>query len=279
VSPTPSATSTESRLSQTRRAFDSIAGRYDDGNPLLARMRQTVWRILEAELPAGGRLLDLGCGPGLDAVHLARRGHPVVATDWSPQMIDKARDNAAAAGLAERVSVWNVGIHQVDDLPAGPFDGIYSNFGALNCVPALEPVARACAARLRPGGKLVVCVMGRRVPWERVHNRLRGDGKRREQRYTPGAVPVGLEDHIVWTAYYMPRELFEIFSPFFSLHHYRGLGLFLPPPYLAASTLRWPTITRTLGALDDHLAGLPGLRDAGDHFVMTMIRRPDEASR
>jgi SAM-dependent methyltransferase len=266
--------SAAARLGDTRRAFDSIAGRYDDGNPLLRRMRESVWRVLEAELPPHGRLLDLGCGPGLDAVHLAERGHPVVATDWSPQMIDRARAHATEAGVSERVSVWNVGMHQVEDLPAGPFDGIYSNFGALNCVPSLEPVARACAERLRPGGKLVVCVMGRNVPWERVHNRLRGDGKRWEERQTAGAVPVRLKDHTVWTAYYTPRELFEIFAPHFSLGRYRGVGLFLPPPYLAASASRWPTLTRTLAALDDRLAGLPGLREAGDHFLMTMVRRP-----
>jgi hypothetical protein len=87
-------------------------------------------------------------------------------------------------------------------------------------------------------------------------------------------VPVRLRDHTVWTAYYTPRELFEIFAPYFSLGRYRGVGLFLPPPYLAASASRWPTLTRTLAALDDRLAGLPGLREAGDHFLMTMVRRP-----
>jgi SAM-dependent methyltransferase len=256
----------EARLGEPRGTSDGA--RFDD-DPLLRRMRESVWRVLEAELPARGRLLDLGCGPGLDAVHLAERGHPVVATDWSPRMIDRARANAAAAGLSERVSVWNVGMHDVDDLPAGPFDAIYSNFGALNCVPALAPVARACAERLRPGGKLVVCVMGRPVSRPQT-----GPDGQRWGRRTP-AVPGALDELTGWPAYYTPRALFQIFSPHFSLRRYRGVGLFRPPRSLAASASRWPAVARTLAALDDRLAGLPGLRNAGDQFVMTMVRRPE----
>src|SRR3954452_10598811 len=125
---TAPAPSTEAQLSQAQQAFDSIAATYDDGNVLLQRMRRVVWQTLGRELTPGGRLLDLGCGPGIDAVHLAGRGHRVVAVDWSPQMVEETRRAAAAAGVAERVTALNLGIHQPAALPAGPFDGIYSNF-------------------------------------------------------------------------------------------------------------------------------------------------------
>jgi SAM-dependent methyltransferase len=244
-------------------------------------MRQAVWRALEAAMPAGGRLLDLGCGPGHDAVHLARRGHRVVAVDLSPAMVAAARARAAAAGVADRVSVEAIGIHEVAALPAGPFDGIYSDFGALNCVPDLPAVARACAQRLRPGGKLVVCVMGRHVPWERVHDRLRGDGRRTAARRAPGMTAVSMSGHRVWTAYYTPGEFFSAFAPHFHHDGHRGLGLLLPPPSLAARSAAWPRLGALLGLLEDRLAGLPLLREAGDHFLMTMTRRAtgEEARR
>ena len=55
------------------------------------------------------------------------------------------------------------------------FDGAYSNFGALNCLPDLRAVSAALAPRLRPGGLLVAAVIGRHCPWELVFYLLRGD--------------------------------------------------------------------------------------------------------
>jgi ubiquinone/menaquinone biosynthesis C-methylase UbiE len=54
-------------LRDTQRAFDGVAAGYDRSNaenPLLCAMRARVRRTLAANVPAGARLLDLGCGPG-----------------------------------------------------------------------------------------------------------------------------------------------------------------------------------------------------------------------
>jgi len=260
------------RLEETRRAFDSIAAGYDSDNPFLRRMRDSVWRILRAEMPPGGRLLDLGCGPGLDAIHMAQAGHSVVAMDWSPQMVEVTRQQAAHAGVAARVTAVATGIHEIERWPTGPFAGIYSDFGPLNCVPDLGTVARACATRLARGAPLVVCMMGRHVPWEWIHIGLRGGRERSAARRARGGAAVPLNEHQVWTAYYTPREVYRFFAPWFDLADYRGLGLFLPPPYLAPAFARWPRLRASLGALDDRLGGLPLLRDVGDHFVMIMRR-------
>jgi ubiquinone/menaquinone biosynthesis C-methylase UbiE len=44
------------------------------------------------------RILDIGCGPGLFSILLARRGYRAVATDYTPNMLDEARTNAQATG-------------------------------------------------------------------------------------------------------------------------------------------------------------------------------------
>src|SRR5512133_3667932 len=49
-----------------------------------------------------GRVLDLGCGPGLYANRLARLGHTVYGIDFSPASIEYARATAAHEGLSSQ---------------------------------------------------------------------------------------------------------------------------------------------------------------------------------
>jgi SAM-dependent methyltransferase len=58
---------------------------------------------LAAYLPTGGRVLDLGGGPGRYTIWLAQRGHRVVLADLSPELLAIARDRVAAAGVADHV--------------------------------------------------------------------------------------------------------------------------------------------------------------------------------
>src|SRR5260221_2141223 len=94
------------QLHETRDAFDSVAADYDGprgNNALIQDMRNEMWRWLDATFAPGSRLIDLGCGTGLDAVRMARAGHQVTATDWSPRMIERTRDRAEREQLSDRV--------------------------------------------------------------------------------------------------------------------------------------------------------------------------------
>src|SRR4029078_10363513 len=112
-------------------------------------------RWLAPPSPPRSRLIDLGCGTGLDAVRLAHAGHYVAATDWSEEMVERTAERAASERVAERVRALAIGAHELERLEGdGTYDGAYSNLGALNCVPDLAGVARECARLLRPGGSL-----------------------------------------------------------------------------------------------------------------------------
>ncbi|HEY9130288.1 MAG TPA: methyltransferase domain-containing protein [Dyella sp.] len=263
------------QLLETQRAFDSVAADYDGprgNNELIQRMRQTLWDTVHAELPVGSRLLDLGCGTGLDALEFVQRGYHVVATDWSPQMVERTRARAAAAGQEGHLVARHVGIQELDKLD-GEFDGIYSNFGPLNCAPDLSKVAAECARLLRPGGSMVFSVIGRICPWEVGHYALRGRFRRAGIRAARGATAVGMNRHTIWTYYYLPREFYRPFAEHFSLHNYRALSLFMPPPYLVDYYRRKREWCERLGRLDDRFGALPVLRDMGDHFLIVMHRR------
>ncbi|WP_114997910.1 class I SAM-dependent methyltransferase [Xanthomonas campestris] len=264
-----------SQLLETQRAFDSVAADYDGprgNNALIQRMRTTLWDTVATELPVGSRLVDLGCGTGLDAGEFASRGYSVLATDWSPAMVARTRERAARQGLEERLTAAHVGIQQLERLE-GEFDGMYSNFGPLNCAPDLPAVAAECARLLRPDGCLVFSVIGRICPWEIGHYALRGRFKRAAVRAAQGATAVGMNGHTIWTWYHLPREFYRAFSQHFVLDRYQALSLFLPPPYLVDFYERHPRLSARLGQLDDRMGGWPLLRDMGDHFLIVMRKR------
>jgi ubiquinone/menaquinone biosynthesis C-methylase UbiE len=269
--------STESQLLETQSAFDSVAADYDGprgNNELIQEMRGEMWRWLEKTFPTGSRLLDLGCGTGLDAVYLATRGHTVVASDWSPAMIERTRRRAAEQNVAERVIAANVGAHQLQFLnEPGQFDGVYSNLGPLNCVPDIAHVARECARLVKPGGALVFTVIGRYCPWEVAHYLRRKRWARAKVRLARSVVPVGMNNHTIWTRYYSPGEFYNGFASHFSLQHVRGICVFAPPPYITSFRQKHPRLLGKLWALDRVLAGLPMIRTMGDHFLIVMKKR------
>lgn len=264
-------------LNETRDAFDSVAADYDGSrgnNPLIQEMRAQMWRSLDAVFTTPSRLLDLGCGTGLDAIRMAQCGHAVTATDWSSKMVRRTIVRAAQKNVSAQVTGANIGAHELEKLTASAcFDGAYSNLGPLNCVPSLADTARECARLLKPDGMLVFSVIGRICPWEIAHYALQRRWPRVAVRFSRSPVPVAMNQHTIWSNYFTPLQFYRAFKPFFQLQGYRGLCLFAPPPYLTWVRERHPRWHERLWQIDRRVAGWPLLRDMGDHFLIYMKKR------
>lgn len=100
--------------------------------------------IGQAGVPAGGTVLDLGCGDGRLTCELARRGARVVGLDVSAEM-------AAAAGARGLPVVRATGVRT--PFPAGAFDAVFSN-AAIHWVSDHRRLVTELARVLRPGGRL-----------------------------------------------------------------------------------------------------------------------------
>lgn len=179
------------------RGYSAVAPSYDRVTAEDAWMRRVLHDRYRALFRPGERVLDLGCGTGLDTLFLAALGLRVTALDVSPGMIEALRAKLAPAGLADRVEARVGDAAGLGEWPAGAFDGVVSAFAALNTLPDLAGAARGLARVLRPGGRAVLHLLGRPGGWERLGRaaRLRlGEARRlRERRWLEavvGGVPV-----------------------------------------------------------------------------------------
>lgn len=264
------------QLADTQEAFDAVAVDYDGplgNNALVQAMRQRLLAAVLHSAPPDSGLLDLGCGTGLDAVWLAQRGFRVTAIDWSAAMVERTRQRTVDAGLDGAIAAHHLGVHELERLDEPPFDAAYSNLGVLNCLPDLSPNAGMIAQRLRRGGILVASVIGRVCPWEVAIAIKKGQRSRASARWAKGIVPVPLNGRTVWTRYYTPSEFTGIFERAgFRRRSLRTLGLLVPPPYMLAFAQRHPRAISALQTFEDRVAGWPGIRGWGDHFLIVMER-------
>ncbi|PIE13622.1 MAG: SAM-dependent methyltransferase [Rhodobacterales bacterium] len=127
-------------------AAEKYAGKYAKGGASSKNAKQAGdWAGFVALLPPGGRVLDLGCGPGHWAARLREAGYIAEASDATPAMAELA---AERYGLAVRVEPFEA----LDAVP-GRYDGIWANFSLLHAPRAQFPghLARVFRA-LKPGG-------------------------------------------------------------------------------------------------------------------------------
>lgn len=106
----------------------------------------------------GERVLDVACGNGVFSRRLARLGARVVATDFSPTFLERAR--ARTTEHADRIEYRLADATDEAQLLAlgeNSFDAVVCNM-ALMDMPVIEPLMRAVARLLSPEGRFVFSV-------------------------------------------------------------------------------------------------------------------------
>lgn len=238
---------------QWKGRFEKFATRYGTEHLVsgwseagLRRRVAAFERLLERGLiPAGARVLDLGCGAGTYVRLLAKRGHPTVGMDYSLPSL--ARAAAADPGRGRP--------YLAGEAYALPFAG--GAFQAVLCVGVFQTLAdpeRALgeiARVLASGGVAVVEALNPRTPLaaaRRVTARFRGEATR--VRYAaPGVIESAMEAH--------------------GLHPLDRVSIVLPPkspPRLAASL--------EASGIATALAGAPGLRALAAHAFWIIGAKP-----
>ncbi|MBZ0205327.1 MAG: class I SAM-dependent methyltransferase [Flavobacteriales bacterium] len=100
-----------------------------------------------------GRVLEVGCGTGTNAIWLASQGFTVLGIDVAPLAIEKARKKATAVGVDCRFEVMD--LLKDHGIPGGPYDFVFDRgcFHIFDSAEERTRFAQRVEAQLKPGGQ------------------------------------------------------------------------------------------------------------------------------
>ncbi|MEM8758627.1 MAG: class I SAM-dependent methyltransferase [Planctomycetota bacterium] len=146
--------------------------------PLMQRYRPYIcpFELMLGQVPAGSRVLDIGCGGGLFLMLLSMSGRLDAAEGASVGFDVSHAAIGKAVQAAEKMGVTNAAFRQLDVIapwPEGPFD-VASIVDVLHHVPpaAQRSVIEQAAAAVGPGGVVVYKDMCKKPMWRACANRM-----------------------------------------------------------------------------------------------------------
>ena len=132
--------------------------------------------IRELAPPAGGTVLEIGCGTGRNLIAAARAWPEAryFGIDISEAMLATARAKVAAAGLSDRITLaqGDATAFDAQALFGTPrFDRIFQSY-TLSMIPDWQGAIREAAAKLTPGGRLDIVDFGQQEQLPGAFRRL-----------------------------------------------------------------------------------------------------------
>ena len=176
------------------RRFDRLAARWwDPAGPMAPLHAMNALRVgwIDSRVrQRGARILDIGCGAGLAAEALTRRGHEVLGIDAAREVIEAARAHAAGQELPVRYQVGTP-----EQLGAATFD-VVTALEVVEHVADLRAFMATVSRLTRPGGLVFVSTLNRTLRSLAV--------AKIGAEYIARLLPVGTHD---WRRFVTPAEL------------------------------------------------------------------------
>jgi SAM-dependent methyltransferase len=141
-------TATEIPIEQIKASMRATWMAGDFGVVAKTIVKEAEAFVADLPIAPGARLLDIACGTGNTAIPAARRGAVVTGVDIAPNLLEQARERAAADGV---VIAFDEGDAEHLLYADGSFDVVTTMFGAM-FAPRPELVASEMARVLKPGG-------------------------------------------------------------------------------------------------------------------------------
>jgi ubiquinone/menaquinone biosynthesis C-methylase UbiE len=266
------------RLGHDQQHFDNVAEAFSrkaaiydafgEDHVNLERMKWKFYRHVQSVMPPGAYLLEINAGTGQDAAELATRGFRVHATDFAPGMLAQIESKIARLGLGDRLTAQACSFTELEQVTAGPFDGIYSNSGGLNCIHDLTVVTRRLPGLLRPGARITWVIMPKICPWELAI--IPKDFRVGTRRLHRNGIMAHVEGVHFMTYYFSADDVRRAFGSRFHKVKLEGLSVFTPTADNKTFAVHHDRLYRGLVRLDDFLSVRRPFNGWGDFFILTM---------
>lgn len=296
-----SASTTTNTTAAAKDPFDKLADTYDSSfcdTPVGRLLRLQTWKDIDdafATSPCKTKedfpVLEISCGTGVDAAHLATKHVHVLATDYSPGMLRKARKKCSSTPsipqdclptfkeLNLRDSHYDIALE-----PTHKFAGAYCNFGGLNNLSPedIKHLAHELSELIHPGGKVVLVVMGKFCLSETLYYLLKGNFKRAIRRLrstqkggvSARVAPTTKRQQVYFYSISFLEETFNSTNAFVTIKK-KAIGLTLPPSLWSRSSSKrmHPSLLNFLSWVDSLLSEHWLFRNLGDHFLIQFERK------
>ena len=120
---------------------------------------ETAGKTAEQGL-TGKKVLDVGCGGGILAESMARRGADVTGIDLGTENLKAATVHAEQSGLENTLRYQHIPVEELAKTHAGQFD-VVTCMEMLEHVPDPSSIVQACFELLAPGGVCVLSTINR----------------------------------------------------------------------------------------------------------------------
>jgi ubiquinone/menaquinone biosynthesis C-methylase UbiE len=250
--------------------FDKLYG----DEPIIRYKRKRVRRHILRTAKENGRMLELNCGTGEDAIYFAQKGFQVHATDISGGMLDIVRNKINGSFYRDRITVEQCSFTELDQLSERrAFDHVYSNFGGLNCTGELEKVLATLADLVIQGGIVTLVIISKFCLWETLLL-FRGKTKTALRRFFSShgrAAQVEGKSFKCW--YYNPSFVKKCMENKFEFLSLEGLCTIVPPSYMENFDNKYPRTLGFLLKLEDKLKGRWPWNRTGDYFIISFKKK------
>jgi ubiquinone/menaquinone biosynthesis C-methylase UbiE len=251
--------------------YDSLSSNYDEileKGHISSIIRKYIQNKLTMHYNRGDKVLDIGCGTGIDALFLAKNGVNITAIDPSPGMLMVAKNKAAEEGLKAQIEFIQMRAEDLNNIAGKQHTGAYSDFDALNYVKDLGKFSSELSGILKPGSKVIFVMLNKVcfAEWFYYLISFKPITAFRKLFYRSGTLEQKLK-------LYFPPRVKKIFSDNFKCVSIKGFGILLPPDSFSGfySRLKW--FFKIAEKIERLMSPLFIFYNFSDHFIIELEKK------